>query len=80
MSSLFLNFHQLGPSGPSWSSSCDVCLSVCLSDIPSQEGGGSAGSKVIFFDAPNLFVCLQEAPKHIRDLSTGKADLSALLK
>ena len=29
-----LPFHQLGPSGPSWSSSRDVCLSVCLSDVP----------------------------------------------
>ena len=29
-------FYQLGPSGPSWSSSRNVCLCVCLSDVPSR--------------------------------------------
>ena len=28
---IFIYFHQLGPSGPSWSQSCHVGLSVCLS-------------------------------------------------
>ena len=27
-------FHQLSPSLPSWSSSRDVCLSVCLMSLP----------------------------------------------